>query len=130
MPTRRRDVVSDQGQLDAAHVALSNCDWQGAYDAVSRPGARDDPALDADRLEVLADAAWWLGRLDECIDAREAAYARWDELGEPRRAGQCAVWLYEHYCFKARPATEPGWRLRSVTCCSRPRISFSHGTLA
>ena len=129
MPTRRRDVVKDQGQLDAAHVALSNCDWQGAYDAVSRPGARDDPSLDADRLDVLADAAWWLGRLDECIDAREAAYARWDELGEPRRAGQCAVWLYEHYCFKARPAIAGGWLRRARHALGSDPESVEYGAL-
>ena len=62
---------------------------------------------------MLADAAWWLGRLDECIEARERAYARYDELGDQRYAGQCAVWLYEHYCFKARPTIAGGWLRRA-----------------
>ena len=72
-----------------------------------------DPAVEAERLDLLADAAWWLGRLDDCIDARERAYVLYDELGDDRRAGQCAVWLYEHHCFRASPSIAGGWLRRA-----------------
>lgn len=68
---------------------------------------------EAQRLELLADASWWLGRLDECIEAREQAYRLFDEVGDDRRAGRCAVWLYEHYCFRASPAIAGGWLRRA-----------------
>jgi len=130
MSTPRGDAVSDQDQLAAAHLALSNCDWQGAYDAASSPQGREaDSALAADRLDVLADAAWWLGRLDECIEAREGAYARFDELGDRRRAGQCAVWLYEHNCFKARPAIAGGWLRRARRALEDDPESVEYGAL-
>ena len=41
------------------------------------------------------------------------AYARFDELGDRRRAGESAVWLYQHYCFKARPAIAGDWPFRA-----------------
>lgn len=130
MPTQRGDAVSEQDQLVTARLALSHCDWQGAYDATAKaqwPEA--DPAREADRLDVLADAAWWLGRLDECIEAREGAYARYDELGDRRRAGQCAVWLYEHYCFKTRPAIAGGWLRRARHALEDDPESAEYGAL-
>ncbi len=130
MPTQRGDAVSPDDPLDAARHALSQCDWRGAYDAAVgvHPDAAD-PAHDADRLDVLADAAWWLGRLDECIDAREDAYARYDELGSRRRAGQCAVWLYEHYCFKAQPAIAGAWLRRARHALEDDPNSVEYGAL-
>ena len=96
-----------------ARELLSACDWEGAYVAAAASASDPlDPAAEADRLDAFAEAAWWLGRLDECIEAREAAYSRFDELGDQVRAGQCAVWLYEHYCFKAHPAIGGGWLRR------------------
>jgi ATP/maltotriose-dependent transcriptional regulator MalT len=60
-----------------------------------------------------AEAAWWLGRLEDCIAAREAAYRIYDELGDRRRAGQCAVWLWEHHAICARPSMASGWLRRA-----------------
>ncbi len=110
------DVVSDSDRLAEARLALSRCDWQAAYDIVlvdECEAGESAGEREAERLDLLADAAWWMGRLDECIKNREGAYARYDEVGEHRRAGQCAVWLYEHYCFKARPAIAGAWLRRA-----------------
>lgn len=98
--------------MEAARAALARHDWPAAYEAVNA-GPAAEPRREADRLDVLAEAAWWLGRLDECIAAREAAYAIFDELGSSREAGQCAVWLYEHYAFKAQPSIGGAWLRRA-----------------
>jgi DNA-binding CsgD family transcriptional regulator len=76
---------------------------------VNDPATCTDPADEGDRLDLLADARWWLGAIDACIEAREAAYHVFDDLGATRRAGQAAVWLYEHHCFLNRPAIGSGW---------------------
>ncbi len=110
------DVVSDGDRLAETRQALSRCDWEAAYDLARnepRPDDEREVEHEAERLDLLADAAWWMGRLDECIESREGAYARYDELSESRHAGQCAVWLYEHYCFKARPAIAGAWLRRA-----------------
>lgn len=130
MPGRAANAVSKHDPLAAARLALENCDWQGAHDLASSSARLDnDPAGEADRLDLVADAAWWLGRLDECIDAREDAHARYDELGDRRRAGQSAVWLYEHYCFKARPAIAGAWLRRARHALEDAPESVEYGAM-
>lgn len=100
--------------LTGARDARARQDWQACFDALVGAGAQSsDPTVEAERLDLLADAAWWLGRLDDCVDARERAYVLYDELRDDRRAGQCAVWLYEHHCFRASPAIAGGWLRRA-----------------
>ena len=98
--------------LEAARDALSRHDWPAAYEA-TEPSALPDPLDEATRLDVRAEAAWWLGRMDECIAAREAAYGIFDECGANREAGRCAVWLYEHHRFTAQPIIARAWLRRA-----------------
>ena len=107
---RRHVSVGDP--LESVHDALRRSDWQAALDA-AREARVEAPDLEADRLDSEAEAAWWLGRLNECIAAREAAYRIYEEQGDRRRAGQCAVWLWEHHAICARPATASGWLRRA-----------------
>jgi ATP/maltotriose-dependent transcriptional regulator MalT len=103
-------------RLAAAQSALARCDWAAAYEhacTASRDRDGSDPVAVADALDTLAEAAWWVGRLDECIVARERAYAVYDEAGADRRAGQCAIWLYTHHCFKGKRAIATGWLRRA-----------------
>jgi DNA-binding CsgD family transcriptional regulator len=101
-------------QLIEAREARARQDWRSCFDTLTgAPAQSSDPAIEAERLDLLAEAAWWLGRLDECIDAREQAYVLFDELRDVRRAGQCAVWLYEHHCFRASPSIAGGWLRRA-----------------
>jgi ATP/maltotriose-dependent transcriptional regulator MalT len=101
-------------QLAAARSARRDQDWQACHDATTAQGAVfDDPLLEAEALDLRAEAAWWLGRLDDCVEARERAYVLYDGAGDDRRAGMCAVWLYEHHCFRAHPAIAGGWLRRA-----------------
>jgi ATP/maltotriose-dependent transcriptional regulator MalT len=98
--------------LGGVRETIARHDWQGALDQ-ARDLRFDDPRTEADRLDLEAEAAWWLGRLDDCIAAREEAYRIYDELGETRHAGQCAVWLWEHHAISARPSVASGWLRRA-----------------
>ncbi len=102
----------DADALTAARDALARHDWQAARDAAAAASV-DTRMLEAERADLLAEAEWWLGRLDACIEAREQAYRLYDELGEHRQAGQCAVWLWEHYAITARPANAGAWLRRA-----------------
>ena len=107
--------------LAAARGALGRHDWSAAYARAAAAASVDDTdELDretalatGDRLDTLAEAAWWVGRLDECITARERAYGHFDRAGAGRPAGQCAVWLYTHYSFKGKRAIATGWLRRA-----------------
>jgi DNA-binding CsgD family transcriptional regulator len=125
----RPDDVSADDPLAAARAALAECSWQRAHDAAAAATVGGDAALAAERLEVLAEAAWWLGRLDDCIAAREAAYLGYEELGDLQRAGECAVWLYEHHLFGARPAMAGGWLRRARRALDDDRESAAYGAL-
>ncbi|MBK5287883.1 MAG: hypothetical protein JJE46_05380 [Acidimicrobiia bacterium] len=122
--------MSDTDQLAVARQALESCDWQGAFDAASAiDRSETEPLVAAEVLDVLADAEWWLGRLDACIESREQAYAGFDELGHPRQAGQCAVWLWEHHSFKGRPSIAGGWLRRARRALESTPESTEYGAL-
>lgn len=119
-------MVTDE--LAPVREAIARHDWQGAFDAGTAVAAAV-PELEAERADLVADAAWWLGRLDECIAARELAYRTFSDLGEKLRAGQCAVWLYEHHRFRARPAIANGWLRRARAALDGQPESSAHGAL-
>lgn len=110
--------------------ALARHDWRDAYDLARRADGEVDGAAEADRLDLLADAAWWLGQLDDCIEAREGAYRVYDELDERRKAAQCAVWLYEHHQFRLRPAIAASWLRRARTTLGTDTDCVAYGALA
>lgn len=99
--------------LADARDALIRHDWPTAFDLASAQSFVNHPKLEAARADLLADAAWWLGRIEICIEARESAYRQFDTLADQRRAGQCAVWLWEHHLFRNRPAIASGWLRRA-----------------
>src|SRR5690349_9718445 len=118
----------DANALTAARDALARHDWQAAREAASAATV-DTPSLEAERADLLADAEWWLGRLDACIEAREQAYRLFDEIGEHQRAGRCAVWLWEHYAITARPANASAWLRRARRDLEGDTESAAYGAL-
>ena len=143
MAEQTDDVAADANDsLEVARRHVADWAWAEALDA-ARSAAGVTGAAEADRLDIVAEASWWLGRLDDCIDAREEAYALYEALGDGVRAGQCAVWLWEHHQLKARPAIAGGvaatsparprggdrTRSRSATsCCGRRRSPTAAAT--
>jgi DNA-binding CsgD family transcriptional regulator len=114
--------------LAGARQAYARHDWQAAYEAGCAVDGLDASA-EADRLDLVADTAWWLGDIDDCIAHREAAYLAYDELGEQRRAGQCAVWLYEHHCFKGQATIGGAWLRRAHRALDDDPDCVEHGAL-
>jgi len=120
--------VADCPELSGIRVAVARHDWEGALDA-ARARRFDEPAVEADRLDLEADALWWLGRLEECISAREEAYRLYDELDDHRRAGQTAVWLWEHHAIYARPSIAAGWLRRARRALDGDTECVEYGNL-
>ena len=67
--------------------------------------------------------------MDDCIDAREQAYALYEAQGDGLRAGQCAVWLWEHHQLKARPSIAGGWLRRARRALEADTESVAFGDL-
>lgn len=128
MRTSGDEAVSRDDALAPALAALARHDWQDALDA-ARAASVSDATGEADRLDLEAEAAWWLGRLDECITAREAAHHAYADLGDHRRAGQCAVWLWEHHALNARPSIAGGWLRRARQALAADQECAAYGNL-
>jgi ATP/maltotriose-dependent transcriptional regulator MalT len=109
--------------LAVARAAIAEADWQRAYDAAMVAEAV------AERDAIIADALWWLGRIEECIERREAAFRAFELAGDSRDAGQCAVWLYEHYCFRGRPAMASAWLQRARRALDGDTECAAYGAL-
>ncbi|HYF46396.1 MAG TPA: hypothetical protein VD926_09320, partial [Acidimicrobiales bacterium] len=114
--------------LGEAQAALDRQDWASAHE-LAQALTTGDPATEAERLDLLAEAAWWLGRLEECIEARSQAYRLFEDLGDDRRAGHCAIWLWEHHCMRVRPAIAMGWLQRARRMLEDDADSVEHVAL-
>lgn len=111
--------------LAAAREFHQRCQWQAAHDAAQAAHDAGGP----ERPELLAEAAWWLGRLDECVEQGEAAYHRCIETGQARRAGGNALRLHEHHMFRGRPAAATGWLQRARRLLADDPDCVEHGAL-
>jgi DNA-binding NarL/FixJ family response regulator len=94
-------------RLTVARTAFAARDWTGARDGFV--AARDDLPLDADDLNALAEAAWWLGLMDESLAAREAAYERYLERSDNRRAAMRAFDIAYAYFLRGDETVGGGW---------------------
>ncbi|HEX6418219.1 MAG TPA: LuxR C-terminal-related transcriptional regulator [Acidimicrobiales bacterium] len=132
------DSAMPAGDLTAVQDALARHEWVAAYELAvagapgvhaAEGGSPEDDVRVGDWLDALAEAAWWVGRLDECIAARERAYACYDRAGATVKAGRCAVWLFHHWSFKGRRAIASGWLGRARRALKRDPRSPEYGYL-
>ncbi|HEX6311669.1 MAG TPA: LuxR C-terminal-related transcriptional regulator [Acidimicrobiia bacterium] len=70
-----------------------------------------------------------MSRIDECIAARERAYAGFEAAGERRRAARQALLLYDHHIWKARRAVAGGWLQRARRVLAAEPDCAEHGGL-
>jgi ATP/maltotriose-dependent transcriptional regulator MalT len=105
-------VATERDPIEDAREHLGRWAWAEALAAAGAVAPLEGVA-EAERLDIVAEASWWLGRMDDCITAREGAYELYEAAGEAALAGQCAVWLWEHNQLKARPSIAGGWLRRA-----------------
>lgn len=93
--------------LAGARAAFEARDWRESYEAYL--AAQQEAPLDADDLNALAEAAWWLGLMNESLDAREAAYDRYLDVGNRRRAAMRAFDIAYAYFLRGHGTVGSGW---------------------
>ncbi|MFW6090274.1 MAG: LuxR C-terminal-related transcriptional regulator [Actinomycetota bacterium] len=89
---------------------VGHTDWATVYEQLS---VRDGASLTAQELETLADAAWWLCRVEESLAARQRAYQEYLAAGDDRRASYTAWMLSTEYQFTGRSSASAGWLERA-----------------
>jgi len=115
------------GGLEAARGALSGRAWNEAFELFKQ--AAGTTPLSPDDLEGLAEAAWWTGRLDENLAAREQAFTFFLEENNTRRAALCAIALGRDYYGKLAYSIAAGWLKRAERLLENDKDSAEYGHL-
>jgi tRNA A-37 threonylcarbamoyl transferase component Bud32/tetratricopeptide (TPR) repeat protein len=112
---------------EAGRTALARHAWREAFDLFSKADAAR--ALSAEDIERLAEAAWWTGRIDDCIAAHERAYTAYMDQGAPRRAAIVAARLAEDFFNRQAKSLGNGWLKRAERLLQDVPECVEHGVL-
>ena len=103
--------MGGDGELVRGREAAGRLAWADAYAALSL--ADQSSSLAAEDLELLATAAYLLGRVEDCLRALQRAQQLHAEADESRRAARCAFWLAFHLGSAGELAQAGGWLARA-----------------
>lgn len=98
------DIVAE---IERGRVHCADRAWSDAYAALS--GADRETRLAADDLELLATAAYMIGREDEYFGALERAHQARLNGGEALRAARCAFWIGVNLAQRGEMGRAGGW---------------------
>jgi class 3 adenylate cyclase len=116
------------GPLAAAQAAMHRHDWQEAFDRFNEADA--DGGLSGQDLDALSIAAFFVGRVDIVIDAKERAFRVFESAGDPIRAAAVALDLEREHYYKGLPSIAAGWRRRAEKLLESQPESAAHGALS
>jgi ATP/maltotriose-dependent transcriptional regulator MalT len=120
--------VGGDGELARGREAAERLAWADAYTALSL--ADQSSPLAAQDLELLATAAYLLGRVEDCLGALQRAQQLYAEGGDRRRAARCAGWLGFHLSIRGDLAQASGWFGRASRLLEHERQECAeHGYL-
>jgi class 3 adenylate cyclase len=114
--------------LTAGRQAIANHAWQEAFDLLRE--ADTAAPLEADDLESLALAAFFVADPEVELDAKERAYARNEAGGDTVRAAYLAAYIARTYAFAGKPALAGAWSRRAERLIGREGDTYAHGYLA
>lgn len=96
---------------DQARAAHRRREWSAAFTLMSAADA-ESPLEPAD-LDLLASAAYLVGRDDVADEVSARAYRGWADRGEPARAARSAFWLSIALLLRGEHARGNGWLARA-----------------
>lgn len=102
--------MPDGDALTRARAAFERRDWAEALDAFA---AAPTGTLTPTDVFHRADAAWWVGHIDDALAWYEVAFRRHLDGDEPRRAALAALLLGAHASERGDDATGSGWTQRA-----------------
>lgn len=113
--------------LATAREAYGRRDWAVARDGFA--AAREQGELSPDDCHAAAKSAWWLGRIDECLDDFEEAYRRFLAAGQSSRAAMSALLLGIHSKERGETVRGSAWLSRVRRMLADEPDSAVHGYL-
>jgi class 3 adenylate cyclase len=119
--------VAADDLVSAGREALERHAWAEAFDLLKRADAQG--ALSAEELALLGEAAWWSGRAEECIAARERAYGAHVAAGDKGKASRIALQLVRDHSARMAGAVADGWFRRAERLLQGTDGTVDHGWL-
>jgi tetratricopeptide (TPR) repeat protein len=102
-----KEAQTASDALTSGREACARRAWTDAYELLSR--ADETAGLGAEDLELLAMAAFMLGRLDDFLSIIERAHHAYVESGEALRAARCGFYLGVNLAIRGELARSSGW---------------------
>ena len=93
--------------LERGRASYAARTWGDAYDGLAL--ADRETVLEPLDLELLATAAYMLGRDDEWMAVLERAHRRYADAGNRRRAAHCAGWIGVNHLLRGEMGPATGW---------------------
>ena len=106
-------MASGAELVERGRAAYAQRAWLVAFEALSEADAV--APLGADDLEVLATAAYLLGRDDDQVRLLERAMQAHIEAGNEARAAYCACWIGFNLADRRELGPASGWFARAQT---------------
>ncbi|HET8861670.1 MAG TPA: hypothetical protein VFM94_00280, partial [Solirubrobacterales bacterium] len=113
--------------LDSARTAAARHAWREAYDTYTGADRKD---LTPEDLERFAEAAWWMGRLEQAINLRERAYAGFAGDGDTFNAARLALVLSWDHSGRGAFSVAQGWFATAERLVNGQPESAVNGVLA
>jgi tetratricopeptide (TPR) repeat protein len=112
-PPASSQVAGTDAQVHLEHgrAAFRRAEWRDAYFDLAAASAEVE--LEAEDLELLAQAAWWVSDGPTALRAREQAYRRYLERGDLPGAASVALALAEDYFHRLARSVGRGWLRRA-----------------
>jgi len=114
--------------LQAGREAMGRNAWREAYELLRETDAARP--LGPEDLELLGEAAWWVGNLDHCINYHERAYTAYLNADNQKRAAYVALLLVRYNTNNTAPSVAEGWFNRAQRLLAAEEVCAEQGYLA
>ncbi len=95
------------GELARGREAAARLEWAAVYESLS--GVPQSGAAGPEDAELLATAAFLVGRVEDSHRALQRAHQGYADRGDPRRAARCLFWLGFMLLLGGDHAQAAGW---------------------
>ena len=114
-----------RGALERGRASYAAHAWRDAFEWLSRADAAEE--LEPEDLELLARAAYMLGRDDDYRRGLERAHYGHLDAGDAPRAARCAWWIGLSLLLRGEGAPATGWFARGERLLDREHDCVEHG---
>jgi DNA-binding CsgD family transcriptional regulator len=114
-------VATADPRLEDGRRLFAAASWREAYDALAAADAELD--LGPSELELLARAAYMVGRDDDYVAGLERAHHAHVRDEHLPRAVRCAFWIGHNLMFRGHGARANGWFSLGVRLLENPRVT-------